>query len=328
MNFIKEFQKLLLEKPRYNVKHVNAENCDYSDTAVNSKNCYYSFAVFYCEDVYYTRYSRKCNNCNGLTFCVDCEWCVECVDCIGCYSCDYCKNCQNCTNAQFSIDCFSCQDCIGCVGLYQKQYCVFNKQLTQEGYQKYMKDLDLQNLEHRKFILEQTKKVQKESVNLGIHKLQTEDCVGDSLTECKNCYQCYDAFKCEDCLYNIEANGNKDCCDITVCFEAENCYSCVQAPMNYDCNFLMHSDFCSDSEFCAYSKNLKDCFGCVYVENKQYCILNKQYTKERYDKKIIEIKKLLQNDKNYNMSLYFISEYEKSRLVNEDDSSIQNIIPN
>jgi hypothetical protein len=26
----------------------------------------------------------------------------------------------------------------------------------------------------------------------------------------------------------------------------------------------------------------KDCFGCVGLKNKQYCIFNKQYTKEAY----------------------------------------------
>lgn len=249
MDFIKEFQTLLREKPRYNVKHVNAENCDFSDTAINSKNCYYCFGVFYCEDVYYARYSRKCNNCNGLTFCVECEWCVECIDCLKCYSCDYCKNCQNCTDCKYCQECFGCENCFGCVGLYRKNYHIFNEQFTKEEYEKRMQELNLQNLEHRKSIIAKLDEVKRKTINLGIHQLNTEDCVGDALTECKCCYQCYDAFKCEDCLYNIEANGNKNCCDITVCFEAESCYSCVQAPLNYNCNFLMHADSCTDSDF-------------------------------------------------------------------------------
>ncbi len=74
-NFAEEFKKLLLEKPRYNVKQVNSENCEFADTAVKSKNCYYSFCVFYCEDVYYARYSRKCTSCSDITFCLDCQLC-------------------------------------------------------------------------------------------------------------------------------------------------------------------------------------------------------------------------------------------------------------
>lgn len=327
VNFISDFQQLLLDKPRYNVKHVNAENCDYSDTAVNSSNCYYSFAVFYCENVYYARYSRKCNNCSGLTFCVNCEWCVECVDCVGCNNCDYCQDCQNSSDCQFCKDCFGCRDCFGCVGLHQKKYHMFNEQLSQEEYEKRMAQLDLTDLNHRQLVLDKVKELQGKATNLGIHQFKTEDCIGDHLTECKNCYQCYDAFALEDCLYNIECNGNNNCCDMTVCFEAEWCYNSVQAPLNHNCNLLMHTDNCSDSEFCAYSKNLKNCFGCVYLNNKEYHILNEPYSKEDYEKKVKEIKEDLISKHKYNLSIYIVSDYEKKRLETESDPVVQSLIP-
>jgi len=326
-NFFQDFQQLLRDKPRYNVKHVNAENCDYSDTAINSQNCYYCFAVFYCENVYYARYSRKCNNCSGLTFCVSCEWCVECIDCVKCYQCDYCQDCKNCSDAKFCKDCFGCRNCLGCVGLHQKEYCMFNEQLSQEEYEKRLQELDLTNLQQRELVLKKVQELQKDSPNLSLHQFQVEDCIGDHLTESKNCYQCYDAFALEDCLYNIECNGNNNSCDLTVCFEAEWCYNSVQAPLNHNCNFLMHTDYCSDSEFCAYSKNLKNCFGCVYLNNKEYHILNKAYSPEEYANKIEEIKAELIKNKQYNMSIYIVSDYEKKRLATESDSIIQTSIP-
>lgn len=327
VGFVEEFQKLLREKPRYNVKHVNAENCDYSDTAINSKDCYYCFAVFYCENVYYARYSRKCNNCSGLTFCVGCDWCIECIDCAYCHDCHYCQDCQNSANCKYCRDCYGCKDCFGCVGIYQKQHCLFNEQLDKKEYEKRMAELDLTNFAHRMAVLNRVKQLQQKSSNLTFHQFRTENCVGDHLTECKNCYQCYDGFKLEDCLYNIEANANNNCCDITVCFEAAWCYNCVQAPLNHNCNFLMHADYCSDSEFCAYSKNLKNCFGCVYLVNKEYYILNQPYSPEEYAKKIAQIKKELQAKKQYNLSIYFVSDYEKHRLATETDSVIQTQLP-
>ena len=326
MNFIEQFQDLLQTQPRYNLKQVNAENCEYADTAVKSKNCYYSFGVFYCEDVYYARYSRKCTSCSDITLCANCEGCVSCTDCVDGYMLNYCQHCQNCSECLFCRDCTGCQNCFGCLGLYQKQYCMFNEQLTKEEYQKKLKSISLENNEHYKSVIEKVKEIQKKSTNLGIHQFRTEDCVGDNLSEAKGCYQCYDAFKMEDCLYNIECNGNKDSCDMTVCFEAERCYSCVQSPLNFNCNFLLHTDYCSDSEFCAYSKNLNHCFGCVYLSNKEYHILNKPYKKEEYEKKVAAIKKELIEQRKYNMSLYFISDYEQKRLENETDSVIQPMI--
>ena len=96
-----------------------------------------------------------------------------------------------------------------------------------------------------------------------------------------------------------------------------------QGQSNYNCNFLLHTDDCNDSEFCAYSKNLKDCFGCVYLNHKQYYILNKPYTKEDYFVEVARIKAELKANNQYNLDPYFASEYEQQRLLNETDSAIQ-----
>ena len=326
MNFIEEFTKLLIEKPRYNVKQVNSENSEYADTAVKSKNCYYSFCVFYCEDVYYARYSRKCTSCSDITFCTECQWCLSCTDCVGCYMTDYSQNCSNCTECQYCTDCYTCENCFGCVGLHRKNYYIFNKKYTKEEYEKYLQNADLKKKAIQEIIEGKLKEITK-TPRLGIHQVNTESCIGDNLSNSKNCYQCYDAFNCEDCLYNIECNGNTDSVDLTVCFEAEQCYSCTQAPINYNSNFLLHTDLCSDSEFCAYSKSLKHCFGCVYLAQKEYCILNKQYTKEEYFIEVAKIKQQLIEEGKYNLSLYFVSDYEKMRLEKEVDSAIQITIP-
>ena len=326
-SFVEEFKKLLLEAPRYNLKHVMAENSDFSDTAVKSKSCYYSFGVFYCEDVYYARYSRKCTSCSGLTLCANCEWCVECIDCVGCYQSDYCQDCQNLSECQFCTDCFGCKNCFGCTGLYQKQYYLFNEPHTKEQYEAKIAKIDMQNGGHRAFVMQEVEKLRKESANMSWHQFQTEDCIGDHITESKGCYQCYDIFASEDCYYNIEANANKDCCDITVCFETEASYQCVQSPLCYNCNFLMQVDNTKNSEFCAYSRNLKNCFGCVYLENKEYHILNKAYSPEAYEKEVKRIRQELIQSGQYNIEIFHISDYEKKRMAEENEPVIESQIP-
>lgn len=321
--FAQEFQKLLLASPRYNVKHVMAENCDYADTAVKSKNCYYSFGVFYCEDVYYSRYSRKCTDCNGVTFCVGCQWCTECMACLSCYQCAYCQYSQDCVDSKFLMDCMGCSDCFGCIGLYQKKYCMFNEQFSKEEYVKRLEKIDLANVGHRKFIEQEIEKLRKITPQLGIHQLRAENCVGENIIEGKDCYQCYDILTSEDCLYMIEANANKTCCDLTVCFETEFSYSCVQSPLCYDCNFLYQVDNSSESEFCAYSRRLKNCFGCVYLENKEYYILNKPYSPEDYKVEVARIKKELMDVGEYDMRLFMVSDYEKQRMETETDPVIK-----
>ncbi|MEI8229999.1 MAG: hypothetical protein WCG83_02570 [Candidatus Peregrinibacteria bacterium] len=327
MPFLSDFHRLLLEKPRYNVKQVGAENCGFSDIAVKSKNCYYCFGVFYCEDVYYARYSRKCISCTGLTFCANCEWCAECIDCSTCYMSDYCQDCGNCRDCKFCKDCFGCSDCFGCAGLYKKQYYMFNEKLTKEEYDKRLQSIDLQSAAHRSAILKRVDDVRKKTPNLGIQQFSCEDCIGNHLSECKSCYRCHDAFALEDCLYTIEANGIKNCCDITVCIEAELCYQCTHCPMGYNLNFCFQCDYCSDSEFCAWSKNLKNCFGCVFLQNKEYHILNQPVDPAIYHQEVARIKKELQDAKQYNLLPYLFTDYEKKRLATETDSVIQTLPP-
>jgi len=45
----------------------------------------------------------------------------------------------------------------------------------------------------------------------------------------------------------------------------------------------------SELLYCDYCMNCQNCFGCAGLKNQQYCILNKQYTKEEYEKLVPQI---------------------------------------
>ncbi len=327
MSFVEDFRQLLLDQPRYNVKQVQSENSTYADTAVKSKNCYYSFCTFYCEDVYYARYSRKCTSCSDITFCVDCQWCLNCSDCVGCYDCNHSQHCAHCVQCQYCTDCYNCEHCFGCIGLRRAKYCIFNQQYRPEDYKKLVGELDQTSPKAQEIIRQKIEELQKTAPRLNLHLVQCEDCVGDSMSQSKNCYQCFEAFACEDCLYNIECNGNTDCVDMTVCFEAEMCSNCVQAPLNYNSDFLLHTDLCTDSQFCAYSKSLKNCFGCVYMQHKQYHFLNQSCTPDEYALKVRKATDELVAAGHYNLDIYFGTEYERHRFAKEEDPAISNTVP-
>jgi hypothetical protein len=322
--FLTEFKKLLLEQPRYNLKIVNSENCDYADTAVNSQDCYYSFGAFHSENLLYSRYSRNCKNSSDLTFCFDCEWCHECVGCSKSYGLSYSKYCSNCSNCSFCEDCTGCKDCFGCIGQHQKQYMMFNEQLTKEEYEKRLAQLDLSHPEVRAAIAERMEALRQQVPQLATHQTMTEASTGDNLVQTKNAYQCFDSYDLEDSFYCIETNSLKNCSDMTVCFKTEESYQCCHCPGDYNCKFCIHCDYCSDSTFCTYSMNLKNCFGCVYLKDKEYHILNKPYEPEEYFKKVKEIKQELIDAGMYNLNPYFISDYEQQRLATESDPAIMN----
>ena len=53
--------------------------------------------------------------------------------------------------------------------------------------------------------------------------------------------------------------------------------------------------FCEESvdsssvQYCQILRNSSDAFGCIGLRNKQYCILNKQYTKQEYEELVPKI---------------------------------------
>jgi len=59
----------------------------------------------------------------------------------------------------------------------------------------------------------------------------------------------------------------------------------------YNSKFCSNIGETSDSDYCETAIALKNCFGCVGLKRAEYCILNKQYSKEEYfqlKEKIIE----------------------------------------
>ncbi|MDD3793951.1 MAG: hypothetical protein PHI37_04005 [Candidatus Gracilibacteria bacterium] len=105
----------------------------------------------------------------------------------------------------------------------------------------------------------------------------------------KNSYLIFASSKNEDCMYCRWVMNSKDLCDSNNCSSCEECYECV------DCVNTKSSKYCLgivDCYNCFSSYDLigcSNCIGCSLLRNKSYCIFNKQYTKEEYNKLKIEI---------------------------------------
>lgn len=145
----------------------------------------------------------------------------------------------------------------------------------------YGKDFDF-----TRSFFEQFMEVRNQVPHLGLISYKNENCgfcniVGTS----KNCYLLYGSIDCEDCYY-----GNpftcKDCCDSLTLRNSELCLECVDSNRLYSCYKCQNCENSRDLMFCLDVRNSANCFACVGLNRKQYCILNEQYTKEEYEKKI------------------------------------------
>lgn len=106
----------------------------------------------------------------------------------------------------------------------------------------------------------------------------------------KNCYMVVNIGWCEDCLYiSNYCIKDKDCVDCLAVRESEQCYMSVNTTKASYSQYLLDCDTCSDCYFCYDCRGCQNCFGCHNLRQKQYCIYNKQYSKEEYQAKLAEV---------------------------------------
>ncbi|USN58888.1 MAG: hypothetical protein H6767_02085 [Candidatus Peribacteria bacterium] len=102
----------------------------------------------------------------------------------------------------------------------------------------------------------------------------------------KNCYMTVGGHRSEDCRYMTYGIKSKDTQDVFWAFECENCYEIINSYTLQNCQYLEYSENCRDCRFGYYLKGCQNCIGCAHLTNKQYCIFNKQYSKEEYQEQL------------------------------------------
>lgn len=115
------------------------------------------------------------------------------------------------------------------------------------------------------------------------------DSIGSFVVDSNNTTFAFDVMTGENCMYYFDAGGEeKFCRDCSYGGFIEKAYESL-SPVGYGIYF---SSVCRWSSNIWYSESCIDCqncFGCVGLKNKSYCILNKQYTKEEYEMLVPQI---------------------------------------
>ncbi len=268
-------------------------NSDYTHQIGSCKNCYLIMHADFCENCYYG-YGFKYNK-----YCVDgfynlhSEFCYDCVDVYRCYGLKGSKDCITSSSSAFLRDCIGCKDCFLCVGLRQKQYCFRNEQLTKETYEKKMTEIDLGSHEQYQRYKAELREVEKTHTFKEYQGQNLQNCVGNHLNNCKDCFFCFDCENVEGGRYAFQiVVGAKNVMDINQYgSNLQESYECsIVGENSYHLFFGIECHMSSsDLFYCWYMENCKNCFGCADMHHKQYCILNKQYTKEEYERLVPRI---------------------------------------
>lgn len=292
LSFFEQFRELQLAVPRLALVNKHSENSEYTNHSAKNKNCFMSAVTFECEDIYYSDWIiDHCRDCVDCSYLLEgCELCYETYYAWGSYQAFFCDFVKRCTNVWFCYDCIQCQNCFMCWNLRNRKYCIHNKQCSKEEYERYMAKifpLSFQTLqEFRKEYLEA-----KESVvaHAGVYELQCTNSRGDLMFHSKNCFHCFDSVRMEDCRYCYDGIDMKDSLDIYHVGWAELMYECHAISNGYNCLFCHFTYDNRSAVYCDCTQNCHSVFGCVGLNRKSYCILNKQYSKEVYEELVPRI---------------------------------------
>ncbi len=289
--FFEQLAGLYQRAPRLSVMNKSCENSEYGNYVFANKNCYLLSGSHYNEDCLYGVASTRNKDCIDFTRILDCELCYQCILSRGCHSCTGVRHCTDCHNSYFSRDLNGCRNCIFCANLRHKEYHIFNKAVSPDEYKQFIATLRFDT--HTGYAAAEetfTKKVQNVFPVRALYQVQCESSEGDDLQSCKGLRRSFSCEESEDCSYGFQLTAAFNCidCDYIGYDRTEWCCQCI------GCTGLFHSMSCcacwhgSDLYYCQYCHSTKNCIGCIAMQQKSFCILNKQYTENEY-KRLFEL---------------------------------------
>ncbi len=298
-NFFTQFKELRDTVPHRSLdqNEKNGSDTEYSNFCYSSKNSYLSFNVTSSENIKYSKYVLKKNkNCIDSFIFADNDKCYELVQASKNYNCSFLLESRESIDSHFLYDCSNCVSCCLSSNIRNKSFVFANQQLSKEDYMNAIKGLELGTYTGQVRAKNIFKEIVEGSIHKYAHNKNAVNVTGDFIENSKNIKYSYGVVGGEN-MKNIffSMNVAKDSHDLIFTGRGEECYELAYGGRGINRVFFSFS--CGSGSknlfYCDNCKACMDCFGCVGLRNKQYCIFNKEYTKEEYFKITDKLKKVM-----------------------------------
>ncbi len=286
MPLIKQINNLQKNVPREALIILNSTNCNYGNNVRDSKNCFFTFLVSDSENILYSMFTVSSKDCMENHKIVESEFVVHSLDITKCYKSAYLQDSSDCSFCYFSFDLKNCNNCIFSYNLRNKSYCIYNQQLTKEEYQK-----EYDKIFNGSFqtLLESIKRFEEIKIK-AIHRfasiLKSTDVTGNYLQNCGKSRLCFDGVESQDVRYvaNILHSKNTYFSYAIGVQPTEFIFGSAVIKGGSMIKNSFNLSYCTFCTWCDSMVSCNNCIACVGLKKKEYCILNKQYTKEEYNK--------------------------------------------
>jgi len=165
-----------------------------------------------------------------------------------------------------------------------------NRQLSKEEYEKKMAGFDFGSYELVKQAKEHFEKIKASAIYKNLTLVNSENCSGDNIVDSKNCYQCFGLKFSEDCRHLWDVMRYKNSVDsYSGGRNSELIYETTAVAASYNVCFCLRATESRHVFYSNFIRSSSNIFGCIGLNHKQYCILNKQYSEEEYYKLLEKI---------------------------------------
>jgi len=277
-SFFEQFNELMKKVPKISLITMEQENSDYSNFSAWNKDSYLIFTSAKNESIFYSNRAWNSNHSMDCSSIENCNHSYQLIDCKNCNNSSFLINCFDYSNCHSSDNLIWCENCFLCNNLSNVNFCIKNIKYCEQDYFNELKKAHNKNFH-------------KGLIQKYINGSFLEKYTWNSLFSSKNVHYCFEWNNLHDCKYVFNATNITVSYDLNNDDNSELVYESIGSETNYKHIF---NDICwinKNISYCNLCFNSSYLFGCSWLRNKSYCILNKQYTKEEYEKlvpKIIE----------------------------------------
>jgi hypothetical protein len=289
--FFEQFKELneTIPHPALEANYPTLVNSEYVNASATSKNCYLIYVADECENVLYSEILLRNKDSMDGTMFGSSELCYEIIYSGPCNKTFFSEDCIDCVEVYFSKDLSGCSNCFGCVGLRNKSYHIFNQPYTKEAYREKLVSFGLDSYINVEALKKESLAFWQKYPRKFAHTLRNSNVTGDYVSLSKNSRDMYIVHEgAEDSRYcqMLTMTSIKDAYDYTFWGnDVERVYECLgvgEGASNVKFSFGVWPNV-RDVEYSLLASSSSNVFGCANIRNKQYCILNRQYSKEEYE---------------------------------------------
>lgn len=263
-----------------------AKRCVLVSNSAEVDSCMYSDALY------------DCSSCVDGLFLRHCLDCYDCVDCRYSRGLFFSEHCTYCSDSLFLSGCEDCHDCVLCVNLSGARYCILNKQVSEEEYRSYLRELRLDTRAGLEAAADKFSLFVRSQPEPHIYAEPADRVSGNYLYDCRDAYCCFECEHSADifgCASLVGANHCLDGCGIggelrdsaqfvAAGLDAQRLINCINC-----CDSVSDLTYCFDCEQCS------NCLGCVGLRGAEFCILNMQYDEAGYRRAFDEVRSALES---------------------------------